>query len=101
MQLVIVIVLCVAAFFIAFLLLYTRRRQQRTVKPPIEKIPKKTVNEPCPWCGSKEYSSDDPPFECRECGTVHHRHCWQKYGGCAIWDCRLSPNQEAEEAVLK
>lgn len=36
----------------------------------------------CPVC-EKEFTEDDDIVVCPECGTPHHRECYQSVGGCA------------------
>ncbi|MDD5312880.1 MAG: hypothetical protein PHO26_07605 [Dehalococcoidia bacterium] len=45
----------------------------------------------CPWCGNADYDGLNPPYVCPACRTVHHWICWEKYGGCSIFDCEYSP----------
>jgi len=40
----------------------------------------------CPWC-QREASVGDPVSVCGDCGTVHHRLCWDKAGGCGAYAC--------------
>lgn len=39
-------------------------------------------NEKCPVCG-KRFEADDDVVTCPECGTPHHRECYNSAGGCA------------------
>ena len=36
----------------------------------------------CPVCAQQFTDADDVVY-CPECGTPHHRACWQEHGGCA------------------
>ena len=40
---------------------------------------------PCPVC-HKVFSSQDDVVVCPDCGTPHHRHCWQEVGHCINQD---------------
>ena len=39
------------------------------------------ANDVCPVCGQVFSESDDVVY-CPDCGTPHHRACWQENGGC-------------------
>lgn len=39
-------------------------------------------NNPCPVCG-RSFTDEDDIVVCPECGTPHHRACWEQYGHCA------------------
>ncbi len=39
-------------------------------------------NNQCPVCG-RTFTDDDDIVVCPECGTPHHRDCWQQLGHCA------------------
>lgn len=89
--------LCLAGFVLGFLVLYTIRRRYRVAKPARQETSRKADLPPCPWCGKKDYSAAKPSFSCPECGTAYHRACWEEYGGCSIFDCRLAPTGEQGE----
>ncbi len=40
---------------------------------------------PCPVC-HKVFTSQDDIVVCPDCGTPHHRHCWQEIGHCVNQD---------------
>lgn len=40
------------------------------------------INEICPVC-RKSFNKDDDIVVCPECGTPHHRECWQQNGACS------------------
>ncbi|MBQ6163209.1 MAG: DUF2628 domain-containing protein [Clostridia bacterium] len=39
-------------------------------------------NNQCPVCG-RTFTDEDDIVVCPECGTPHHRVCWEQYGHCA------------------
>lgn len=39
-------------------------------------------NDQCPVCG-RLFTDEDDIVVCPECGTPHHRACWEQYGHCA------------------
>lgn len=39
----------------------------------------------CPYCG-QPFTEQDDVVVCPECGTPHHRTCWQQHGVCAHAD---------------
>ncbi|HMO51234.1 MAG TPA: RDD family protein [Kiritimatiellia bacterium] len=47
----------------------------------------------CPYCRSA-INTGDNVVHCPECGTPHHRDCWEENGGCTIYGCRLAPPDE-------
>jgi len=95
-----VIALCIAGFVVGFVIIYTMRRGYSRVKPSSQKIVKNMEETPCLWCGKQEYSATNPAFTCPKCGTVHHRSCWEEYGGCTTWECPLAPTGgETKEVV--
>ncbi len=40
------------------------------------------LGNPCPYCG-KNFTADDDIVVCPECGTPHHRECYNQMGFCA------------------
>lgn len=60
----------------------------------------------CPVCRAP-FGENDDIVVCPECGTPHHRACWERKGCCAVgqyhaegfvWDGRLPDEQEKPEA---
>jgi predicted RNA-binding Zn-ribbon protein involved in translation (DUF1610 family) len=94
-----VLALCIAGFVVGFIAIYTMRRGYIKAKPASQDITENTEETPCLWCGKKEYSSRNPSFTCPKCGTMHHRSCWEEYGGCTTWECPLSPTEEKTKEV--
>jgi|GEM_PF-2425136 hypothetical protein len=95
MTAVFVLALCIAGFVVGFVILYTIK-----AKSASREIAKNMEETSCLWCGKQEYSATNPPFICPKCGTMHHRSCWEEYGGCTTWECPLAPIGEgAKEAV--
>jgi len=45
----------------------------------------------CPYC----QTPCDPSTGkvCPECHTVHHKECWEEYGGCTILGCKHGPTK--------
>ena len=43
----------------------------------------------CPYCKSAIQQSDEF-VGCSECGTRHHKCCWDQYGQCSVFGCRAS-----------
>lgn len=99
MTVALAVIVCIAGFLLSFLAMYTLRRRGRTARPTGAETGKEVKQVRCPWCGRKEYGDANPPFSCPECGAVHHRSCWEEYGGCAILDCPLAPMGEEAEKV--
>ena len=62
-------------------------------------------NNHCPACG-KAFAADDDVVVCPECGTPHHRACWQALGDCVhsadhgtfIWQPEFEPAAEETQA---
>jgi S1-C subfamily serine protease len=56
----------------------------------------------CPRCGQTTERST-PIAVCAQCGTVHHRFCWEARGGCGSYNC--APGKinlaEAEQRALR
>jgi len=44
----------------------------------------------CPWCGKNPSEDGGIWRHCPTCATLHHETCWEKYEGCANWDCLLA-----------
>jgi ribosomal protein L37AE/L43A len=84
----------IAGFVFGFIAIYTIRRGYRKIKPTNQDIVGNMDETPCPWCGKREYRAKNPSFTCPKCGAVHHRSCWEEYGGCTTWECSLSPAGE-------
>lgn len=40
----------------------------------------------CPECQEKLFPTEDIVI-CSKCNTPHHKHCWQRHGGCAVQGC--------------
>lgn len=100
MTVLFVLVLCIAGFVVGFVVLYTIRRGYIKTKPENRDIAENIKETPCPWCGKQEYNAENPSFICPKCGTMHHRSCWEKYGGCTTWECPLAPIREKTEDVV-
>jgi predicted RNA-binding Zn-ribbon protein involved in translation (DUF1610 family) len=94
-----VIALCIAGFVIGFIVTYTMRLGYSKARPANQEIAKNMEKTPCLWCGKQEYSATNPSFTCPKCGTVHHRSCWEEYGGCTTWECPLAPTEEEAKEV--
>ena len=95
-----VFVLGIAGFVVGFVVLYIIRRGYIKFKPANQDMAKNIEETPCPWCGKQEYSAKNPSFICPKCGTMHHRSCWEEYGGCTTWECPLAPIEEKAEEVV-
>jgi hypothetical protein len=56
----------------------------------------------CPFCRLNLVVGDDF-IKCSQCGTIYHRHCWKKNGGCSKTSCRGSINaiKTVEPAVQR
>jgi hypothetical protein len=52
----------------------------------------------CTVCGE---SLNDDLVACRGCRTLHHRECWQYFGGCATYGCGGRLHQEPREQPRK
>ena len=64
------------------------------------------LNDLCPVCGQTFTESDDIVF-CPDCGTPHHRACWNQHGACAhadkhdsgyVWQSAAPPVEESAHA---
>ncbi len=55
-------------------------------------------NPNCPYCGEAFTASDDI-VTCPECGTAHHRACWQAHGDCAMINHHGQPDFVPPAAV--
>ena len=56
----------------------------------------------CLICG--EIRPEATEVACEECGTLHHRDCWEYVGSCSIFGCpgrRWVPPREGEVIVLQ
>jgi len=45
----------------------------------------------CPYCRFPIEGSR-PVIRCPQCGTPHHRECWQENGGCTTYGCSAGPS---------
>ncbi|OGO59094.1 MAG: hypothetical protein A2025_01055 [Chloroflexi bacterium RBG_19FT_COMBO_47_15] len=99
MTVVFVFALCIAGFVVGFVVIYTIRRGYIKVKSASREIVSNMEETPCLWCGKQGYSATNPSFICPKCGTMHHRSCWEEYGGCTTWECPLAPVGEKTKEV--
>jgi hypothetical protein len=99
MTVLFVLALCVAGFVVGFIVIYTIRGRYIKAKPASQEIGKNKEETPCPWCSKQEYSATNPYFICPRCGTMHHRSCWEEYGGCTTWECPLAASEEKVKEV--
>jgi ketosteroid isomerase-like protein/ribosomal protein L24E len=54
----------------------------------------------CPYCQTKIKSGADI-ITCRECGTTHHKECWEENNGCTTFGCINNPNtKKSSPAVI-
>lgn len=44
----------------------------------------------CPYCQSNIKSDNEVQY-CKECGTPHHKECWEENGGCTTYGCGQNP----------
>lgn len=44
----------------------------------------------CPYCQSNIKSDNEVQY-CKECGTPHHKECWDENGGCTTYGCGQNP----------
>jgi hypothetical protein len=47
----------------------------------------------CPYCQSNIKSENELQY-CKECGTPHHKECWEENGGCTTYGCGQNPHSE-------
>jgi ketosteroid isomerase-like protein len=47
-------------------------------------------NKTCPYCQSKIKDSSGFII-CSQCGTPHHKECWEENGGCTTYGCTNNP----------
>jgi hypothetical protein len=95
-----VFALCIAGFVVGFVVISTIRRGYIKAKPASREVVRNMEETPCLWCGKQEYSATNPSFICPKCGTMHHRSCWEEYGGCTTWECPLTPvGEKAKEGA--
>jgi len=61
------------------------------------KIPQSTYdfiqNKTCPYCQSKIKAGADF-IVCTNCGTPHHKECWDENSGCTTYGCVNNPHTE-------
>ena len=61
------------------------------------KIPQSTFdfiqNKTCPYCQSKLKAGADFTV-CPNCGTPHHKECWEENSGCTTYGCVNNPHTE-------
>lgn len=50
-------------------------------------------NKICPYCQSKLKKGADYTI-CSQCGTPHHKECWNENGGCTTYGCINNPQTE-------
>lgn len=50
-------------------------------------------NKTCPYCQSKIKQGADFII-CTNCGTPHHKECWEENKGCTTYGCENNPNSE-------
>jgi hypothetical protein len=50
-------------------------------------------NKTCPYCQSRLKKGADF-IVCSNCGTPHHRECWDENGGCTTYGCKENPLTE-------
>jgi len=49
----------------------------------------------CPYCQSNIKSNNELQY-CKECGTPHHRECWEENGGCTTYGCGQNPHSRKD-----
>lgn len=60
----------------------------------------------CPYCRTR-ISKDEIYVICPECGTMHHRDCWNENDGCTLFGCKAStqnkrtPTLSFSEAIIE
>ncbi|MBS1516658.1 MAG: hypothetical protein JSS91_01070 [Bacteroidetes bacterium] len=52
-------------------------------------------NKICPYCQSRIKKGADISV-CSECGTPHHKECWDENNGCTSYGCRNNPLTERD-----
>lgn len=55
-------------------------------------------NKICPYCQSKIKSGADFTV-CSQCGTPHHKECWDENHGCTTYGCRNNPATEKKISI--
>jgi len=53
-------------------------------------------NKICPYCQSRLKKGADITV-CSECGTPHHKECWDENNGCTSYGCQNNPLSERTE----
>lgn len=54
-----------------------------------------TKNKTCPYCQTKIKDGVEYTI-CAECGTPHHRECWNENRGCTTFGCKENPSVKKE-----
>lgn len=103
------IALFIACANVVFIIAYFVMRQYsvpRPLAPPPDMLDETDSQQTtisiaqCPWCGGADFTDANPPFICNTCGTVHHRKCWDLYGGCSTHECDNAPLHKPHSKVL-
>ncbi len=55
-------------------------------------------NKTCPYCQSKLKAGADF-IVCSNCGTPHHKECWEENGGCTTYGCVNNPQTEKKVSI--
>lgn len=50
----------------------------------------------CPYCQSNIKSDNELQY-CKECGTPHHKECWEENGGCTTYGCGQNPHSKKDK----
>lgn len=53
------------------------------------------INKTCPYCQTKIKDGVEYTV-CAECGTPHHRECWDENRGCTTFGCKENPTVKKE-----
>ena len=57
----------------------------------------RSINKICPYCQTKIKDGVEYTV-CAECGTPHHRECWEENRGCTTFGCKENPTVKKESA---
>ena len=61
--------------------------------------PRAPLDQIAPHCTVCGESLERDLVSCRSCRTLHHRECWQYFGGCATYGCGGKLSQEPQQNV--
>jgi hypothetical protein len=53
----------------------------------------------CPYCRDAVGPQDASYMACSECGTPHHRECYDENAGCTLFGCKNAPPDEPKLQV--